>query len=453
MRAVALQVLGAQDKSNDPYNALLLPKTASFQDARAAYKRLFILHPDKNPNLDIAAEAFKIVTNAFESIKASTAQLDTFRSEFDTAGAPTARNRWSAYTGAAWAPSNNTAPQTAPSRQQQPAQPSISAASKWGRPVTDAQRILKANDPPSGLKPASGAVTSLWKPLPSKEADPSHQHRHRSSSLGTEEKHSEDAQKATEEEGKTHGIATEDFYGGSAGKKVKKPVSWSPGHRRGSSAVGHQPPEGETFFSSEIAPPAGNHSRWSNENKNNPLAELLRNPRAAATLHSTLPSMSENNKDSVSARPKRPTTDSKEKKENNSRRRTRPRVVLDSDSEDIIEEDISGDSPGKKGDSSTSSQGWESDDYNTDNQHYYNRGVSNKKKQRKESEPSGNASKESSKNMLSVILAQQEAKAKLRAGVMAAQQARRTAAARRTFGRRGKGKSKQTKLKLAPVVA
>lgn len=438
-RIVALQVLEARSKSSDPYNALLLPKTASFRDARAAYKRLFFLHPDKNPNLDIAAEAFKIITSAFESIKASTAQLDSFRSEFDASAAPVMGNRWSAYTGSAPAPGGGTAPRPGSSMQpQQAAQPSIPAASKWGRPSTDVQRLLKVHDPPSGVNSAVEATTGLWKAPPHTENEPS---RHRRPSDPTNEKRHLQANSNLEE---GHDIASESFYGESSRKKAKGTGSWSPGHIQKSSLAGsNQTAEGVSL----PGPTLGvNQSRWSNANKDNPLSELLRNP-GAASLNPVPPGDTDRKIAAVQKRP------SKKRQENGDRRRRKPGLVIESDSEDAIE-DSSRDNGHQKSGNSSSSAGWDSDEFSSDGCDKPQQ-ISKRKKKEQDMDPPENHHKDDSKNLLSLLLAQKEseAKEKLRTGLVAAQRARGAAAVRRAFGRRGKRRTKQTKLKLAPVLA
>lgn len=160
----ALAVLAAVRLPNcTPLEVLLLPKTASLQDARAAYKRLLILHPDKNPGAECACEAFKYITSAWDQLRSSEGRV------FSDATNHEGPRRWSAFTDARNIPANSgfgaqsspAHPPPAPGRQsgdsQEHAAPSA-AASKWGRPATEAHRLLKvvpaaptANAPPSRL--------------------------------------------------------------------------------------------------------------------------------------------------------------------------------------------------------------------------------------------------------------------------------------------------------------
>ena len=134
---VAQRVLAAARSSTDPYAALLLPRTATFQEARAEYKKLLFLHPDKNPGNELASEAFKVVTAAFEKVRAAN-QLPLDVPHLEGA------RRWSAFTEgpADRGHASYAVPAAAPPAAPAPAPPPGGPRSKWGRPSSAAQRLL-----------------------------------------------------------------------------------------------------------------------------------------------------------------------------------------------------------------------------------------------------------------------------------------------------------------------
>ena len=99
IRRTAITVLQAGAAGDrDPYSILLLPPGRhTLSEARAAYKQLLYLHPDKNPGIPEAAEAFKLVVTAFDSIR----HAETISTEHKQQDAweSTFQGKWSAFTG------------------------------------------------------------------------------------------------------------------------------------------------------------------------------------------------------------------------------------------------------------------------------------------------------------------------------------------------------------------
>jgi hypothetical protein len=148
VHSVAQRVIGSEYKRN-PLAALLLPPHASFDEARAAYKRLILLlHPDKNANAPLAADAFAILSAAFNEL--------CQRSE-QAAEQPAPRgsnNRWSAFTGRADDGAGPSAPRVAdaggrraPPDASGPPPAAAAAAGRWGRPAQEVHRLLKVSAP------------------------------------------------------------------------------------------------------------------------------------------------------------------------------------------------------------------------------------------------------------------------------------------------------------------
>ncbi|KAH0473451.1 MAG: hypothetical protein KVP17_000201 [Porospora cf. gigantea B] len=79
--------------SKDPYKVLGVPRSASEQDIKKAYRKLAVLwHPDKNPrNKEVAAEKFKNVGRAYEILSDPTKRADFDR--FGRQGPPRTTRR------------------------------------------------------------------------------------------------------------------------------------------------------------------------------------------------------------------------------------------------------------------------------------------------------------------------------------------------------------------------
>lgn len=79
--------------ADDPYGVLGVPRTASDEEIRRAYRKLAKeLHPDLNPKSGTAAEdRFKKVTAAYEIIGDATKRQQFDRGEIDAAGEPRRR--------------------------------------------------------------------------------------------------------------------------------------------------------------------------------------------------------------------------------------------------------------------------------------------------------------------------------------------------------------------------
>jgi curved DNA-binding protein CbpA len=454
-RVVALQVIEAHRKCQNAYDCLLLPRTASFLDVRAAYKRLLFLHPDKNPTVDVAQEAFKIVRAAFDEIKANSQQAR----EPDLAGginnsAPVG-NKWSAYTSAQAAeqviqvdiPSAAAQPPPAPPQQQQQQPTAWSSLpaqqSKWGRPSTDTNRLLKTLEvPTSRLKPASlpqsldsepQEHTDHRQPAPSSKVD----------NILLQPAVDDEQQPEIEDHEDVIKIDCGSFYGGkkrstaSGSSKKEKPKQPLPPPQQQQQQQQHQQKGWKD----------GGASKWSDVSRHNPLTELLRNPEAAATAMKTTA------KDDEKAKLKKRPAGAKTKNKPQKKRQNRTRVVvIASDSDDDFskrrvakkeeEKELSstesgsesaGSEDGEDRDGGNSSDGWDS-----------------KEEEFEEEEPVSEAAGEAkSKALINLLLAQQRSQAKHRLQAGAAQRARQRAA----FGRGGGRKRKQTRLKLAPITS
>jgi DnaJ homolog subfamily C member 7 len=67
IRAAQLEMKKAQRK--DYYKILEIQRDASEADIKKAYRRLSLVHhPDKNPNDESAAERFKDISEAYETL-------------------------------------------------------------------------------------------------------------------------------------------------------------------------------------------------------------------------------------------------------------------------------------------------------------------------------------------------------------------------------------------------
>ncbi|MDX2155465.1 MAG: DnaJ C-terminal domain-containing protein [Hyphomicrobiaceae bacterium] len=75
--------------ADDPYSVLGLPRTASDDEIRRAFRRLAKeLHPDVRPNDPVSAERFKKVSSAYEIIGDADKRQRYDRGEIDAAGEP-----------------------------------------------------------------------------------------------------------------------------------------------------------------------------------------------------------------------------------------------------------------------------------------------------------------------------------------------------------------------------
>ena len=436
-RVVALEVIEARKNSENPYDCLLLPRTASFLEAKIAYKRLLFLHPDKNPSLDVAHDAFKIIRTAFEEIKAKS------QAPVPDLGINSAGNKWSAYTGTLAGeqpthihPSRGSIP-SAPAQPPAPQQPTTWNSlpnlhhSKWGKPSTDPHHLLKVPETStSRLKTAS---------LPQSLDSEEHQYRHidhRSSASNLEM----DPLKPTfgeEDIDNEHDDALEIDCSSFYGKKSRLAGSLPLSTRAPPSAPAPQ----QTGWNERGA------SKWSDASRKNPLAELLRNPEAATARA--------RKEDQIKEPKKRPASKTSHKSRvTQKKRQIRTRVVIESDSDDdgfvsqgkkeaeekeiIISTSSDGEGGGGGDDGSSSSDGWES----------------NEDSEKEDEAVSKSAAEAKSKALIQLLLAQQRSQAKhrLQAGA-AAGAAQRAREHRAVFNRRGGRKRTQTRLNLAPITS
>src|SRR5512145_2722818 len=90
--------------ADDPYTVLGVPRTASEDDIRRAYRKLAKeLHPDLNPSNPTAAEErFKKVSNAYSVIGDAEKRKQYDRGEIDASGEPRRGFRRPAGAGAAY---------------------------------------------------------------------------------------------------------------------------------------------------------------------------------------------------------------------------------------------------------------------------------------------------------------------------------------------------------------
>jgi curved DNA-binding protein CbpA len=467
---IALQVIEAQKNSGNAYDCLLLPRTASFVDVRAAYKRLLFLHPDKNPALDVAHEAFKIVLAAFNEIKVnSQASVPNLAGSINNA-APTG-NKWSAYTSTlvgeqathvdiprGGIPTSSSHPPPPPQPQPTAWNSSLPRQhSKWGRPSTDVKITrLKVPEPStSSLKPASAA--SGFRPQSQDSEDFEKDHHQAGCSTRPEpdlSKPPSGKQFDNDVDDDVIEIDCGSFYGDksrSAASRRQKPKQQQQGRDSlpllSRDAAAALPPSAQQ----QSGWNEGRASKWGDISKHYPLTELLRNPEAATTMATTTSAKEERQ---AKIMKKRPATSSKAKKNGQKKRQVRTQVVIDSDSDDVFvsfrkkeeeedeeEDDILGSSDddddsvgeGGAGKSSNSSDGWDSKDEESS------------LKEEIVSEASGEAK---SKALIQLLLAQQRSQAKhrLQAGAAGKAQSQRAA-----FGRRGGTERRQTRLKLAPI--
>lgn len=158
----AAQILAAARSSSNPSDTLLLPRTATFQEAREAYKRLLFLHPDKLPGNELAAEAFKCLNAAYNKIKSK--QELVVRSSHPLES----RRKWKIFTGDDTEKSEarvEARPGEAshPPRQEVASLKEPSAASRWRRPSIDTQGLLK-------VPASSHRIAQVTKPIASRPA-------------------------------------------------------------------------------------------------------------------------------------------------------------------------------------------------------------------------------------------------------------------------------------------
>jgi hypothetical protein len=436
--AVALQVIEARKNSVNAYDCLLLPRTASFVDVKAAYKRLLFLHPDKNPNLDVAHEAFRIVLQSYAEIKKANSPSEGF-----TTAAPVG-NKWSVYTSAQAGEQTNhvdiprggipsAAPQPPPPPpppQQQTAWSSLPAQnsnSKWGRPSNDTTRLFKV------LEPSASRLKTTLRPqsLDVEGKDVDH-----SAPLSEKDhlKHTSGANPVHNEHEDVIEIDCGSFYGGNS--RSTAAVKLLPPSSTRIPAVGGAAQQQQGWKD-------GGASKWSDSSRKNPLAELLRNPGATTATTTEAATVVEEKK--LKKNKKRAALKAKDQAPK--KRQATTRVLIDSDSDDsfnkprrkaeykelISAESSSDDDGGHGGDSS--SDGWDSHDEDF------------KEEQTAVSKAAGEAK---SKSLIQLLLAQQRSQAKHRLQAGAAGTARNQRAA---FVRRGGKKRRQTRLKLAPITS
>jgi len=459
-RAVALQVIEAHEKKSNPYQCLLLPETASFLDVRAAYKRLLFLHPDKNPNLDVAHEAFKIVIAAYNDIRA-----DSQTSVPDLKGgnnnAASVGNKWRAYTSAQAAeqathedrfrggiPSQPSAAPSPPPQQPTAWNSLPTRDSKWGRPSADAHSFLKDLKPSaSRLKPASlpQSRESEERDVPHRAALPSRQENDLSKPSSGE--HSD----IEHEDGME--INCGSFYGDTRGSAARKKQNQKQQQLEMELQQNSVP-----SLSRAPLPPRPQHqkwkkeaiaSKWSDVSKKHPLSELLRNPEAAAPVAA----MKDAKEEKLKKKQKRPAPRSKSKAQQ--KRQARTRVVIDSDSDDDFnnrdgkqdEEKLLGaesdsnieDDEGHEGaGGNNSNDGWGSEEEEDI--------VSQSETEDIVSKAAGKAK---SKALINLLVAQQRSQATSRLQAGTGQRASQRAA----FGRRGGKRRKQTRLRLGPITS
>jgi hypothetical protein len=464
-RVVALQVIEAHEKKiSNPYDCLLLPRTASFLDVKAAYKRLLFLHPDKNPTLDVAHEAFKVVVQAYNEIKEINSQTRVPDLQGGNNNAAPVGHKWRAYTSAQAAeqvihvdvfrggiPSQPPAAPPPP-QQQSTAWSSLHAQhSKWGRPSADAHSLLKdLKTSASRLKPAS-----LPQRLESEERDVQHRAARPSKQENDLSKPSFGELHESNEHGDAMEINCGLFYGdtrrSAAGNKQNQKQRQQRDHMGNpvpSSSRAPFPP----LSQDQKLRKEGAASTWSEVSKNHPLAELLRNPEVAAPV-ATMKDVEEEGK--MKKQRSGPRTKSKAQQ----KRQRKTRVIINSDSDDDFnnhkgkereEKELLGaesDSThederrrdGAGGSSSNSSDGWDSKEEEEI--------IPESKIESIVSDSTGEAK---SKALINLLLAQQRSQARHRLHAGAGQKASQKA----TFARRGgKRRKKQSRLRLGPITS
>ncbi|KAG7669993.1 hypothetical protein Ndes2526B_g06368 [Nannochloris sp. 'desiccata'] len=457
-RVVALQVIEAHERKNsNPYDCLLLPRTASFLDVKSAYKRLLFLHPDKNPTLDAAHEAFKIVIAAYNAIyneiKASSQTSVPDLTGGNNSAAPLG-HKWRAYTSTQAAeqaihvdifrrdiPSQP--PPAAPPRQQPPtAWGSFPLQhSKWGRPSADAHGLLKhLKTSTSRLKtvPLPQTLESDEQDIQHKAAPPSRQENDLSKPSSGEQPENNEHEDGME-------IKCGSFYGdirrSAAGNKQNEK------QQQRKSALSSSRAPLPPLSQQQKLWKEGGASKWSDVFRYNPLVELLRDPEIAAPGAAK----EDEKEEKLTTKKKRSAPESNNKALK--KRQDRTRVVTDSGSDDDFNreenqdekelhraESGSADEDGGHGGagSSDSSDGWDSNE------------EEEILPEAKKKDIVSDAAKEAkSKALMNLLIAQQRSQAKHQLQVGTAHKAGQRAA----FGRRGGKRRKQTRLRLGPITS
>lgn len=252
MEVEARRVLAA---GGDRFDQLGVVRGAPFPDIKRRYKKLaFALHPDKNPDSQLAAEAFAIVSAAFSELSALAASAAAAAAPLQSSqheAAPQGSNRWQAFTGG----QGHKQPAAPPAQQgqqqhgqqqheqsggssQENRTPSSQqgagcggawqAVSKWGKPGS--ANLLRAQ--PVAGPPAPPPVASTHKPLPQQQQPPAAKGGRRASpSSSSSGDGSSDSSSGEEEDGDFVQPSNRPSGGG------VKPSAFYGGSRRGSSPV------------------------------------------------------------------------------------------------------------------------------------------------------------------------------------------------------------------------
>ena len=406
VQRLAAEVLEANKRSSNAYDALLIPRNASFQDVRCAYKRLLFLHPDKTNGCDVASEAFKIISAAFNAIKNNVDGIGP--------GAPpqNVNNKWGAFTSSGVAPAAHYPERAAPTAPLA----ATTTSSKWGRSSASAEAQRMFNAPLSTTTNTAPKNSIGLPPLGQKKKKTKRTTIENIEILRPVPPPLEEQQEklpSDSADGETqNGISSENFYNNS--KIVNKPTV-----------------NNATFGATATA-----SSRWGAPSRNAPfLAELLRNP----VLPPTAASIPLNDKKKMEPQPKR-----------------RAALVVDSDDADEGNDDDVKHVPHnqhlenhRKGSrkrgrveiiDSSSDDDWNDDDEEEEGANNNNNNNNNR------AETDAQINQDAQRDALVALLQQHETTGRR---AVAAQGARRRVKSK--FLRRKRGRSKQTTLKLIPI--